>query len=291
MSKRRNSPGCYCCDNETGPTCPTACCTSEEVFPTISAGSNWGLRTRTVSPDCCCVTAVFDYATDDPVYECCDLAGTYAYEVKGVRNDYGWKKWQAIVDVETACGPGECLDGCCLPTEPELISTWEDTVNDEFNYYFSVRFFFESLHVNWGREYIDCPGDAEPQCRYFLKTTIYGRYEAGIYMHQYTTSKRELTYLHPCYEYRPDVPSLCPQLASSITCEFDNVIFDTCPSPDEMCVFPLSEDCINNMQTDSSPSECFYKSETFCVERIKYFDEPPPTSVSFSDTDILTPPS
>ena len=281
--KREHTPGCYCCS--AGPpeeVCPTACCDENENWPTFAPGASWQLRSRHINAECCCLTEVFDYI-EGPVKECCLPCGSYSYEMKNESNQYAFRKPPALLNFETQCGTPSCLTSCCQVGDPELIATWVTTMNDEFTYFFQARFLFNSLEIKYGKEFIQCPGEEEPVCRYFLKYTIFATYGARIEQTQLLTVKRELSYLHPCWNYNPDFKSSCPQWASSVECEFDKVIIDRCNDPDQQCGWPPAECCEGFLP-------CVIGNGQFCVERIKYFDEPPSGMITFGEDDINTPP-
>lgn len=289
--RRVNSPGCYCC--EQGPPeerCPTACCDENEDWPTFNPGPSWGLRQRSIDAECCCVTEVYDVVGNRIVAQCCDEAGTYRYKQWGSRNDYAWKKTADQLMLATQCAPPTCPTECCQSGTPDLISTWTDTFEDVFTYYFGAKIYIEELEIKYSKELIQCPGEEEPVCRYVLKYTLFGRYEAAIFTEQVATYKRELTYLHPCWEYTPQFPTTCPPLANSILCEFDITPISSCIDPEDICKTPIQECCQRSAQDDTLPPECFYQSQNFCVQRIKYFDEPPTGSVGFTDSDVNAQP-
>ena len=282
--KRTHIPGCYCCDGGGPPeeVCPTACCDEEENWPTFAPGASWSLRFRGLNEDCCCLTEVFDY-TEGPVQECCEPCGSYSYEMTNESDQYAFRVPPAVLNFFLQCGEPFCLESCCQTGTPEHIATWKTTMNDEFSYFFVARIFFDSLEIKYGKEFIQCPGEEEPVCRYFLKYTIFARYEARIEQRQHLTLKRELTYLHPCWTYDPNVKSTCPQLASSVRCEFDEVVIDRCGAPEVQCQWPADDCCYGETMCASSFG-------SFCVERIKHFDEPPDGTIVFDDEDIGTPP-
>lgn len=209
--------------------------------------------------------------------------------MSGERHDYAFKKTADMLKMQTQCAPPDCPSDCCQSGTPELIATWKDTLNDEFNYFFAARILFDSLEIKYGKELISCPGDSEPVCRYFLKYTIFGHYEARIDTEQILTQKRELLYLHPCWTYTPQSPSNC-NLAGTVECEYNKTVIHACTDPEEVCSWPIADCCKRNQQDDTSPSDCFSNNQSFCVERIKYFDEPPSGTVVFGNGDINTPP-
>lgn len=281
--KREHTPGCYCCNaGPPGEVCPTACCDENENWPTFAPGASWQLRTRRINAECCCLTEVFDYI-EGPVEECCLPAGTYEYILYGERNDYAFRKRAAHLNFLTQCAPPQCPTDCCHGTTPELVATWKDTHTHTFNYFFAARIWFDSLEIKYGKELIDCPGDAEPVCRYFIKYTIYGRCEAKVNTEEILHYKRELLYLHPCWTYAPDLPNSCTQFTSLSSCEFDETLVHRCIDPEQICSWPDDECC---EQEDG----CLQGVNTFCVERIKYFDEAPEGTIVFGEGDINTPP-
>lgn len=276
--RRKNSPGCYCCGLDPNEQCPDKCCAEDEVWPEIDPGPSWEQVSRTVNQDCCCLTVVFNSLVN-PVKECCEEAGQYSYKMYGDRNDYAFKLTADQLMLATQCAPPECPSACCQDNEPELIATWRDTLEDTFTYYFKAQFYFDVLEVRYGKEFILCPGEEEPVCRYFLKYTIFGRTSSAIITEQVLTYKRELPYLHPCWDYTPQTPSRCPTIASGIQCEFDRTPIPSCLDEEAPCASPIPECCERTTQ-----------NEIFCVQRIRYFDEPPTGSIAFTDDDVNAQP-
>ncbi len=281
--KRKHMPGCYCCTpGDPGEVCPTACCAEDEDWPTFAPGVNWSLRSRLINQDCCCLTEEYDY-TGEPVEECCELAGNYEYVMSGERDDFAFKKTIAKLEQETQCAPPSCPEDCCQNNTPELVATWVDTFTHTQNFFFVARVIFDALQIKYGKEFIQCPGDEEPVCRYFMKYTIFGHYEARIDIEHIVNSKRENTYLHPCWTYTDDPSTPCTALRSSVRCNFDETIIHLCEEDEQSCEWPPDPCCFG------APS-CLQAFDNFCVERIKYFDEPPSGLIGFTDEDINTPP-
>ena len=284
--RRKNSPGCYCCGLDPDEQCPDKCCAEDEVWPEITIlGGEWERIFSAISQDCCCQTEVFRYL-GGVGQECCEQAGQYRYVIEAERKDYVFEKTQAVKDFQTRCAPPVCPDNdyCCQTGTPVHVATWKDTLEDTNTYFFNARFFTDTVEVRYGKEFITCPGDEEPICRYFLKYTLFGRYEAFLWRSQRLTSKRELTYLHPCWTYTPQFPNYCGPFASSTDCEFDRVLIDDCPHPEEVCVHPPDPCC-------SFEGLCTQASDTFCVQRIRYFDEIPETGqITFTDDDVNASP-
>lgn len=277
--KRKHIPGCYCCQNTDGP-CPE-CCDPEEVLPQFSMPPFWVQRSRNVDTECCCIREVWDYTNTDPILQCCDKLGTYGYQQTGVRSDYTWKLWPEALDIALQCCPPECPSNCCIPDAPYKIAEWTRTWTDTLNYWFPVRFYLDSAFIVWGRELIECPEDETPQCRYFLKTVINGRFSASVVTERIINDKQELTYLDDCWVYDPSVNNNNP----AMVCEYEDN-FHYCPEQ-EACDLPLSQTCKDYLEIDNQPSSCWGQSNSFCIERIRYFDEPPQGQVNFTNDDIV----
>lgn len=279
-----------CCTGAPPGECPHACCDPEEALPTFQPNptnpSQWVRVNRTVDLDCCCVQETFNYVPTAPVFSCCDLLGFYEYLQSYEREDFGWKKWPWLVQQQTQCCPPVCPDNddCCIPDPPIKISEWQDTYRDRLNYYFPTEFFLDSMKVIWGRELITCPGDTEPQCRYFLKTITNGHFNARVTTERITNWKRELIFLHPCWDYtgtpRPGYPQA--------RCEFDDTT-TRCSFPAESCDIDddRPQECKDLDETDNQPPGCWVEGGGFCFERIKFFTSAIPAgTVTFTDADI-----
>jgi len=166
------------------------------------------------------------------------------------------------------------------------------TFNDDYKHFFGSRIFLEELEIRYSKEEILCPGDEEPQCRYVLKYTLFGRAQMFLFTSQKLVVKNELLYLHPCWYFLDDPRSPCPQYNSSTQCVYEEVLIDRCKHPEDICDWDIQAcQCGETEQQDNTPSGCFSSNDRFCVQRIKYFTEQPTGSVGFSDDDVGPKPS
>jgi hypothetical protein len=306
--KRKHIPGCYCCNNDEPPAnCYVLnCCSEDEVFPEISTpNTNWTPVSQSVSEDCCCVTQVFEH-DPDPVFECCESPGLYSYLHEAVRSDYGYEVSQELINFATQCGGAPlCMDDlgvdCCLP-QPTKIADWTFEFEHNLEYWFSVKFYYTIMEVTYGKQLVQCDTDEEEVCRYYLKVNLRGRIDSKIVAKHTVRFARDLTYLHPCFEYTgeadvgkcvendngiliPQEANICNDPRAFIKnkhCNFEK----SCVTCED--AYTCDVDCAQTANDDVTPTECWGKSIPFCLEYIKWFDEQPDTGrVTFDDTDIL----
>jgi len=313
--KRKHMPGCYCCQGVPGDCDTLDCCSAEEEFPEISVPNiNWTQVSRTVSTDCCCVTEIYNYNDPDPVAQCCESPGSYNYLHEAVRSDYGFQISQALINFQTQCGGDpKCMDffgvDCCLPQPTKICDTSFEFEHD-FQYWFQARIYYSTLEIMYGKQLVQCETDEEPVCRYYVKVNLRGRYEAFITCQQTTRRKREVTYLHPCFEYVgqtdigkctdddgiliADQANICndPRGIRNSQCDFEKTCV-TCVDPypcDDPDTWPAnaSGPCsAASNQQDTTPSGCWSQAAPFCVQYIKWFDEQPASGqLTFGDADV-----
>lgn len=302
---------CKCCEDDS-PCEAVDCCGPEEEFPVITADQvNWDKTGQTTSLDCCCTTANFVWTDPEPLQTCCESLGHYQYRHEAKRNDYGWKLPAGLLARQTGCGGTDCASSDCCLGLPELIATWIFYWQDRFNYYLYARNFWETLEVSYGRQLVQCTGDTEPQCRYYIRTILRGRVEASITSERVNSRGQVLDYLHPCFEYvGPDCPGGCnanpttlmniadgdcPPTppggdSASVNCQWESVC-TTCPYPQPCSDFETPSPCsavapVTN--ADPTPGNCFTSVLPYCIKRIKYFDTKP-TLGSYNFSRLDTP--
>ncbi len=287
--RRKHMPGCYCC--QPNEDCP-ACCTEEEAIPSALRPGNeelWSLLSRSYDAECCCLRESWAYIGEIPAVQCCELMSVNTWQTQDVRTDTLLKYPVNYIRSYCNTSPPPCDNSLCCVEELVDVCTWIMTINTEQRNYFAVWFYFTGVDISWTRETVRCPEanpeDPEPKCRYVMKIVGKGYYTWRVNSNYISTRTVDNTFLHPCYV-------LCENFFDCHV-PIGTVVGDQCEHPELACsadinIFdPFCQlNCVNT-QNRHNPLNCHEGAQFFCWERIKYFDEPPTGTITFTNDDVI----
>jgi hypothetical protein len=317
---RKNNSGVCCCNNspDPDPCVELDCCSESEEFPPLNLVlTGWSRISRSLSEDCCCVTEVWRPNTTSPITTCCENMGYYANKHLATRTDYGFKIPQGTIDYLTQCNVGtpSCSRPCCMPM-PTKITETEFLWQSKFTYFFSGELYYDEIVVSYGRQLVQCDNEETQTCRYYIALTLYWSAESRIRATHEATQKRQIVYIHPCFEsFSLDDPGTCgttniwpnidvPKERSgceitdfnpdACACNFGPKTCTTCPSP--YSCGPITDVPANirpgcEAVWNNDPTGCLSGADNGCYSYVKWFDEKPTGTVGVGPEDILTPTS
>lgn len=260
MSQKKNQPGCPCCDSP-----PTECC-DDETPPTVTIAGYTG-QGITWSPQECCWRQSYTPNELVPAHECCIEVCEYEIRTDCTTDLYAFETVNFPTTTFPNCPFPQNI--CCLDG-PVKIATFVTSEIDRQTNVFAVKFYIESINIQWGKEVLECPAGTEPSCRWYMIATFNCRFDAAVNSSMYGAYTLENTFLHECFYWTGS-----PVNDSGYNC-----------SPEEACEQvpnQIFESC-----SDTRPILCDSSdTQYFCVQRIRYFNVRPEGTLTFTSSNVI----